>query len=286
MSGKGGGPADWEKASTLVTRSCRLGYPDGCLLYADFFMKEGKLDKAVAAYNQACRMGQPLGCFSAGSMYAAGEGTARDPRRAAALNRRGCDGGAQEACVALAAQYAGGVGVKADQNESLALNQRACDGDNARACGNVGLHYELGIKRARDQAKAARLYRRACTLDKASCLRLGILFEAAGASQRRSARKSFERACEQPKTPFGALACGHLNRFYGRRGPVNIPRVGEVEKALAPQCGQKLSRACGLIGAALGVKGDPRAPKFLAAACGLGDGGACGMVRRTSGQRK
>jgi len=284
VSGRHGQQVDFDKSYALVTQSCGLGFATGCVLFGDFLTRKGMPKKSLKAYNKACKLGDPNGCFSAGQKYRSGDGAPRDLTRATQRYRRGCDGGAQAACVALAAHYAGGLGIKADQGQSLALNKRACDGNDAAACGQAGMYYEMGVQVAKDLAKANQLYTRACRLDPSTCLRLAILRETAGKATQKTARGAYERACSRPDTPFGALACGSLGRVYGRKGPVAVDQLKSIEPTLVGECREGLSRACGFIGVALSLLGDPRAPEIVAGACGLGDGWACKWAQRAGPQ--
>jgi TPR repeat protein len=276
--------ANLETSFKLVERSCQLKVSHGCLVYGDFLVRKTRLGDAVGAYTGACMMGSAPACELAGGMYLKGTGTARNPKRAAVMNRRGCDGGEHAACVALSGQYAGGIGVAADQKRSFVLNQRACNGDSAMACGNVGFHYEFGVKVNKDLAQSRRLYARACGLDRSTCLRLGILRELGHGQRGQKAKQAFEWSCARPKTGFGALSCGYLNRFYGQSNAVAKDALKGLVGAMIPRCKQGLGRACGFVGMALVVRRSNKAPGVLKRACGLGDQWACRVLKRLGGR--
>ncbi len=82
----------------------------------------------------ACDQGFMAGCDNLAEAYLLGQGTARDPARAAAAFDRACAGGIAKACSNLGYMHYTADGVPLDKERGVALLRRACDLGMEQGC--------------------------------------------------------------------------------------------------------------------------------------------------------
>jgi hypothetical protein len=87
-----------------------------------------------ALYTRACDQGWVTGCEALAGSYVKGEGTARDPARAAELFDRACTGGVATACSNLGYMYYSADGVPEDRARGMRLLARSCEMGFANGC--------------------------------------------------------------------------------------------------------------------------------------------------------
>jgi Sel1 repeat len=156
-----GGPsaarAAMERPRDYFSRACDLGYAPGCenaravqtgsgpvrrgpprLADYPIVLLEGKgpvPDRTPIALSQrACTQGWMSGCESLAIAYLRGDGTARDPARAAREFDRACSGGEATACSNAGLMYRNADGVARDDARALAYLTRACELGVPSAC--------------------------------------------------------------------------------------------------------------------------------------------------------
>jgi hypothetical protein len=154
--GRYGNPAS---AGSTFRRACDLGFRPGCEnievsaggagslhsaspRLADYpvLLTEGNgplSDQPFELYQRACQQGWMAGCESLALSYLEGQGTTRDPARAAAEFDKACAGGRATACASVAYLYSRGEGVARDDARALAYLERGCDLGVADACGRL-----------------------------------------------------------------------------------------------------------------------------------------------------
>jgi TPR repeat protein len=88
----------------------------------------------LGLYTRACTDGWLSGCERLAGLYLQGEGTTRDPARAATFFRQACEGGSGTACSNLGLMYHRGDGIPRDAGKGLAYLQRSCELGYANAC--------------------------------------------------------------------------------------------------------------------------------------------------------
>jgi hypothetical protein len=88
----------------------------------------------VGLYTRACTDGWLNGCERLAGLYLQGDGTTRDPARAATFFEQACEGGSGTACSNLGLMYHRGDGIPQDVGKGLAYLQRACELGYANAC--------------------------------------------------------------------------------------------------------------------------------------------------------
>lgn len=98
-----------EKLSKMVVCLAALGAISVCS--ADT-LQEGKsalehkmYDKAATLLEKSCEEGNPQGCFTLGSLYEKGEGVAQNKYKAVALYTQACRGGEALGCSNMAMTY-------------------------------------------------------------------------------------------------------------------------------------------------------------------------------------
>lgn len=144
-----------EKADANFERACALGFSPGCenRALADrsqakrapatvrdypIVLKTGKgeaLDGTqLELFTRACDAGFMEGCGDLGGLYITGQGTPRDPARAAMLFEKSCRAGFPGGCSNLGLMYFRGDGVTQDKPKGLSFLKQACDQGSARAC--------------------------------------------------------------------------------------------------------------------------------------------------------
>jgi TPR repeat protein len=144
-----------------------------------------------------------------------------------------------------------------------------------------GMGVPLSIPRARD------LFRRACDLSADTCLRLGIIYQHGIGYPRDDAGASaqFDKACRVNGTigsSFPSLACHVNTRVYGApERPLDRAALETSLTIMAPQCDQKVARACSFLGVALHALGrEAQAEGALQKGCELADPWACDLRKR------
>jgi uncharacterized protein len=117
------------------------------------------------------------------SLYATGEGVARDPKKAAAWHRKAAEQGSARGQCLLGLDYADGLGVKKDLAEAVRWLRKAADQGLAGAQYDLGLIYANGDIQGRSAADAVPLYRKAAEkgLAEAQCVLGHCYLEGAGA---------------------------------------------------------------------------------------------------------
>jgi hypothetical protein len=141
------------------SRACFLGFPAGCqnvlMIKASpipanprqappqlgdypVVLRTGKgplPDKTpLDLYTRACDQGWMVGCESMAGAYLKGEGTTRDPMRAAASFETACTGGLATACSNLGLMHYSADGLPEDKEKGLGYLKKACDLGYANAC--------------------------------------------------------------------------------------------------------------------------------------------------------
>ena len=94
-------------------------------------------------------------------MYAAGDGVARDPAKAAKWRRKAAEQGNARAQCLLGLQYADGDGVKKNMTEAVYWLGKAADQDLAEAQFDLGMCFANGQVPGRSVVDAIELYRKA-----------------------------------------------------------------------------------------------------------------------------
>jgi len=164
-------------------------------LYGRVLDAAKRYDEAVQQYAAADQAGNPWGSVSLGSLYANGDGVAKDPAKAATFLRRAGDGGLPDAYADLGLLYAAanppnytqafsefdrasragstlalaylgefyfnGLGVVKNQTRALALFQQAANRGDPEGMLDLGLSYYSGTGVRRDPATALRWLSRA-----------------------------------------------------------------------------------------------------------------------------
>jgi hypothetical protein len=141
----------------FFTRACNLGFGPGCDNLRTVGAGSGSLRSgppriedyqivllhgkgplpdrtSLELFERACRQGFMAGCENAATLYLRGEGTPRDPARAAYEFDKACNGGNPTACSNLGLMYRNGDGVARDDERALASMQKGCDLGMASAC--------------------------------------------------------------------------------------------------------------------------------------------------------
>jgi len=117
--------------------------------------------EAAAWFRLAANQGDAGAQYKLGSMYAKGEGLAKDAGEAAAWYRKAADQGDAEAQYALGNMYAKGEGVAKDAGEAVAWWCKATERGEAQAQEALGNMYAKGEGAAKDLKRAEACYRKA-----------------------------------------------------------------------------------------------------------------------------
>ena len=88
----------------------------------------------IGLFTRACADGWINGCERLARAHILGEGTPRDPARAATSFQRACEIGSAAACSNLGLMHHRGDGIPQDTARGLSYLQRACDLKFANAC--------------------------------------------------------------------------------------------------------------------------------------------------------
>ena len=145
-----------DKAGSTFQRACDLGFRPACenlritagtggalqtapprLVDYPVLLIEAQerlTDTPFVLYRTACRQGWTAACGSLAVAYLEGQGTERDPVRAAAEFDKACSAGLSSACASIAYQFSQGDGVAKDDVKALVYLDRACDLGMAAAC--------------------------------------------------------------------------------------------------------------------------------------------------------
>ena len=78
-------------------------------------------------YEEACRQDWMIGCQSLAALHLRGEGTPKDPVKAAAAFEKACNGGLGSACSNLGYMHYQGDGIPVDREKGVALLKRSCE---------------------------------------------------------------------------------------------------------------------------------------------------------------
>ncbi len=153
---------DMAGASTHLQRAADGGYAPAQALYGRLLRQTDATEQALAYLRKAAAQDNFEAQFELGSMYAAGEGVARDPAEARRWLERAAHGGYRPAIVVLADAYIGGgldLGEDA-RNGAAALSwiRRAARHDHAPALERLARAYREGdMGLAADSQQAAAL---------------------------------------------------------------------------------------------------------------------------------
>ncbi|MBC2667956.1 tetratricopeptide repeat protein [Novosphingobium piscinae] len=191
--------------------------------------------RTVAGLEQTCSGGNAADCDVLGMLYLTGDGTAKDPKKAATYFQRACDRGDARGCFNLGESYQFGDGVLKDPAKAAAFYLRACDGREKKGCSELALSYLGGSGVERNEAKAALYADRSCTLNSPfGCAILGVAYAEGVEGYPQDLAKAkdlLSDACHQKvdytKKPDEAarLACPALAKVTGE------PACGPIEKA-------------------------------------------------------
>jgi hypothetical protein len=88
----------------------------------------------VEFLTRACQQGFMVGCEDLGAAYLRGEGTARDPVRAASAFEKACSGGLATACSNLGLMHYTADGIPRNGEKGVAYLKNACDLGHPHAC--------------------------------------------------------------------------------------------------------------------------------------------------------
>jgi TPR repeat protein len=289
-----GGVVDGRRVDGYFERGCQGEIPSACLnLGLHRLAAAGGGPSSIDALKpiqRACKMGEARACSVMGESFLLGSnGVARDPKVAVKYYSAGCNGGDTDACTSLSVLLMGGGGAEVPIDRPLAgaLSARACNGGDATACGNAGLMFEFGMGVPLSIPRARDLFHRACDLSADACLRLGIIYQHGIGYPRDDAGASaqYDKACRANGTvgsSFPSLAC-HVNaRMYGApEQPLDRKSLGDSLTIMAPQCEQKVARACSFLGVALHALGrGAESEAALQKGCELADPWACDLRKR------
>jgi TPR repeat protein len=130
---------------------------------------------------QGCSAGNAAECDILGMRHLRGDGTAKDPKKAATYFQRACDRGDAPGCFNIAESHRYGDGVPKDPAKAAGLYQRACDGREREGCAELSLLYALGEGIEKSETEAALYADRACALDSVlGCAILGAVYAEGG----------------------------------------------------------------------------------------------------------
>ncbi len=119
--------------------------------------------KAATYFQRACDRGDARGCFNLGDSYQAGKGVPKDAAKAAAFYQRACDGREKGGCSELALSYLSGNGVKQSEAKAAIYADRSCTLNSPFGCAILGMVYADGVEGyPQDLAKAEELLFDAC----------------------------------------------------------------------------------------------------------------------------
>ncbi len=125
---------------------------------------------------RACSEGESGACGYAAWLLEEGRGLAKDPARAAELQRRGCDAGDKRTCVRFAAKQASGApGVPRNEAQAMATLDSMCKQEHFAACTELAILHARKPT-AKDRARARELLARACDGGDASACNLARSF--------------------------------------------------------------------------------------------------------------
>ncbi|HEU0034858.1 MAG TPA: tetratricopeptide repeat protein [Kofleriaceae bacterium] len=143
-----GVPANDKQALAYARRACGDGHVDatsnsdiafacdlaGVMLLDDKIVNRD-LPAAVALFDQACTR-DPSFCYNLGVVTAAGNGVAKDPKRARELYGKACDAGNADACNNLGDMANRGIGGAKDVARAKQLFDKACTAGSELGCKN------------------------------------------------------------------------------------------------------------------------------------------------------
>lgn len=179
----------------------------------------------------------PLALYEAALAFLRGEGTARDPARAAAFYRIAAEAGNPKARSDLDIMFYPGRGVDRDPREALRLfEQAAADGD-AIARYNAGLMRARGVGGAPDIAPARRLLEAAAAQDDRDAqIALARLLRATASDDegRLAALYWYEVAAACAGPDFPADARGELAELRQAVDPARAAAVRARARTFAP----------------------------------------------------
>jgi TPR repeat protein len=146
-------PRDLSESAKSFGAACDLSVREGCLSLVALVRGAGK-----EVLEQPCARGDGESCFFLASLYYAGQGVAKDSRRAVDLFRQSCSSGWLRGCGGLAECYRAGEGVESDAQQAIAYFEKACRGGIAASCFSAGDMY----RQTRQEALAEQRFRQAC----------------------------------------------------------------------------------------------------------------------------
>ena len=97
-----GAAQDYQKATKLYSKACKLGNGAGCsnlgFAYANGRSVKQAYANAREFYATACDMGNGGGCYNLGNLYAQGRGVKKDANAAEKHLKKACDMEPELAC--------------------------------------------------------------------------------------------------------------------------------------------------------------------------------------------
>ena len=279
-------------AGALAAAVLLAGPPPGEAKYEEgrAFLRQKprfSLVDAAAAFSAGCDAGHIHACSALALQVQDGRGVARDPARAAQMNRKVCDAGWGIGCFNLALQTMNGTGVDPDPKKGMALFKEAeplyakqCAAGDLQWCTNLGVLYEGPFLGAPEPAKAAAIYKAAC--DKKAgdwCVNYALqqaLGDGGVKRDPRAAETLLDKVCKA-NVP---LACGTLGQMYVKKDYGLPPEPKKAVPLLVRACEGGESQGCQVLSAlyALGeqVAADPvLSRRYGERACALGASASC-----------
>lgn len=130
---------DYQKANTLLAKSCELGYGEGCYKLAENYKQgngvqksdfEGNAKKSNELMEKACNVGYAKACRTIAARY----DSPKTYSKANEFDKKGCDLGNFDCCVNLAESYEKGAGVPKSLDKAKEILRETCDKGSDQAC--------------------------------------------------------------------------------------------------------------------------------------------------------
>jgi uncharacterized protein len=232
------GPPDPARATSYYARACRGHEAEGCFAMSHAYslgsgvtknteMAASLMAKAVPLYEAQCQAGERRACTRLASIFAGGNGVARDLPRSRRFGERACLLGEQANCHAPGEGYLNGEnGTPRDVTRARKFLDRGCQGNGlAVSCCALATTFASGDDV--DASKAAMLFEKACSLGQGDACITHYRGKQEVSPDVRTALQLFAESCSTPYPPVGCSGgtCQFNDASSQRRRAVALRRL-------------------------------------------------------------
>jgi len=127
------------------------------------------IDKAIITLTNSCNLNHKKACSWLSSIYEAGMGTTKDPKKEYFFAKKACLLNSGSGCNNLGVLYRDGNSVKQNDKNAFQFFNKSCELNDPDGCKNLGLFYLRGQGVIKNENKAVVLFKKSCSLAGESC---------------------------------------------------------------------------------------------------------------------